>query len=90
MIKLRLYIVGKTKRAEDTIKSVHDIFNGDGMEDYSLEVIDVVDDPDFAGKDRIFATPTLVKVFPEPARRIVGDLGKKDLVLHALGLVNIG
>ncbi|MET0531514.1 MAG: circadian clock KaiB family protein, partial [Microvirga sp.] len=36
------------------------------------------------------ATPTLVKVLPEPLRRIIGDLSDRDKVLAGLNLTPLG
>ncbi|MFC1886871.1 circadian clock KaiB family protein, partial [Thermodesulfobacteriota bacterium] len=63
-------------------------FQDEWSKEYSLEVIDVLDRPDLAGQDRIIATPTLVKVSPDPVRKIIGDLSMKGRILQALGLVN--
>ena len=87
MIHLRLYIIGKTGRSENTVNHLNEIFRDEWAEEYSLEVIDVIENPDLAEQDRIFVTPTLIKVSPEPAQRIVGDLRRKDLLLPGLGLV---
>ncbi len=53
---------------------------------YSLEVINVLDDPQRAQEDNILATPTLVRASPLPEKRVVGDLSDKDKLLSALGL----
>ena len=37
-------------------------------------------------EDRIFLTPTLVKLAPGPVERIVGTLSQTSLVLQLLGL----
>jgi len=37
-------------------------------------------------EDRIFMTPTLVKLSPGPVGRVVGTLSQTNLVLQALGL----
>jgi circadian clock protein KaiB len=54
---------------------------------YSLEIIDVLVEPELAEVDRILATPTVIKVAPEPEKRIVGSLGDREKVLTGLGLV---
>lgn len=41
---------------------------------YDLEVIDVYQQPGLARDNQIVATPTLVKVFPRPMRRFIGNL----------------
>ena len=44
---------------------------------YDLEVIDVYENPDATRELQIVATPTLVKMLPEPLRRIIGDLSEQ-------------
>jgi len=41
--------------------------------DYVLEVIDVYQQPHLARKNQIIATPTLVKEYPPPVRRFIGN-----------------
>lgn len=53
---------------------------------HEIEVVDVFAQPGRALVQKIFMTPTLVVVQPEPTRRLVGNLSETTLVLHALGL----
>ncbi len=39
-----------------------------------LEIVDVSDNPDVAEADSIMATPTLIRMSPLPALRLVGDV----------------
>ncbi len=86
MQELKLYLAGRTPKSltviEELTKLLKDVFDGH----YHLEVIDIIENPEQAEKDRILATPTLEKVSPEPVRRIIGDLSDKETVLLALGL----
>lgn len=52
---------------------------------YSLELIDVLTDPEQAEADHITATPTLVQVSPLPTRRIVGCLPSAQQIRDLLG-----
>jgi circadian clock protein KaiB len=45
-----------------------------------------VKDPEAAERDKILATPTLIKQLPPPLRRVIGDLSDKDKVLLGLEL----
>ena len=54
---------------------------------YDLEVIDVYQNPEATRELQIVATPTLVKMLPEPLRRIIGDLSDKERVLAGLNLM---
>ena len=53
---------------------------------HEIEVVDVFREPKRALADAIFMTPTLIKLAPSPARRIVGTLSQTQTVLQALGL----
>jgi circadian clock protein KaiB len=51
--------------------------------------VDVFREPKRALADGILMTPTLVKLAPSPARRIVGTLSRAQAVLQALGLETV-
>jgi circadian clock protein KaiB len=54
---------------------------------YDLEVIDIYQQPELLAGEQIVAAPTLVKKFPLPIRRFVGDMAKRRRVLVGLDLV---
>jgi circadian clock protein KaiB len=81
-----LYIAGDTPRSQDAITQLRrlcDLLGG-----AKLDVVDVVADPERAERDRILTTPTVVKVSPEPTRRITGDLSDHRRVLAGLALMH--
>jgi len=51
-----------------------------------LQVVDIIDEPDLAERDRIVAVPTLVKRLPAPQRQLVGDLADRDRLRAGLDL----
>jgi len=53
---------------------------------YTIEVIDLVVNPDLARGDQILAIPTLVRRLPEPIRKIIGSLSDTERVLVGLDL----
>jgi circadian clock protein KaiB len=69
---LRLYVAGRTARAEAAIEQVRAICEEGLAGRYELEVIDIYQLPALAQGDQIIATPTLVRVLPEPLRRYIG------------------
>ena len=81
---LKLYISGDSPRAKAAIANLERICREDLAGRYSLEIIDVLQDPGAAETDKILATPTLVKRLPPPLRRVIGDLSDKDKVLLGL------
>jgi circadian clock protein KaiB len=52
---------------------------------HDLEIVDLLVQPLRAMVDGIIVTPTLVKLFPLPVQRIVGNLNDTTKVLLALG-----
>lgn len=83
---LRLYLTGTTPRslrAVETIKALCEQFLKGR---YELEVVDLYQQPQRAKAAQIIAAPTLVKEFPPPLRRLIGDLTEPDRVLIALNL----
>jgi circadian clock protein KaiB len=51
---------------------------------FELEIVDVLQDPRRALDDGVLVTPTLVRLSPLPAVKIVGDLNEREQVLSAL------
>jgi circadian clock protein KaiB len=51
-----------------------------------FEIIDILENPEIAEQEKILATPTLVKRFPAPVRKVIGDLSQREKVLFGLGL----
>jgi circadian clock protein KaiB len=86
MYEFKLYVVGQTQKSLTVVWELTKLLKDAFGDQYNLEVIDIIENPEQAEKDRILATPTLEKVSPEPVRRIVGDLSDKEMVLPALGL----
>jgi circadian clock protein KaiB len=82
---LRLFVAGHSPGIERTLESLHDLLEQYLGQPYTLKVIDVVTHPDQAETNQVTATPTLVKVWPLPVRRIVGDLDNVDKILQMLG-----
>ncbi len=87
MHELKLYIVGETRNSKKLLEDLKVILKTELEEQYTLEVIDVLDHPQKAIEDEIFATPTLVKVQPPPVRKIIGDLTDREMVLEKLDLI---
>ena len=85
-VKLYLYMSGETPPSVASAYNLRVLLDKELKDQYSLEVIDVLDNPQRADEDNILATPTLVKASPLPERRVVGDLSDKEKILTALGL----
>ena len=84
--KLRLYITGKSPKAERAIANLTEICERALKGLYELSIIDVLENPQLAENEKILATPTLIKDLPPPLKRIIGDLSNSDKVLLGLDL----
>jgi circadian clock protein KaiB len=53
---------------------------------YEIEVVDVLDRPELAEEHGVLATPTVDRLAPLPARRVMGDLSDPHRAAAALEL----
>ena len=84
--ELRLYIAGQTPKSVLALKNINRYCRENLEGKYSIEVIDLLKNPQLAEGDQIFAIPTLVRKFPEPIRKIIGDLSNEERVLVGLNI----
>ena len=84
--ELRLYIAGETDKSVIVIGNLKKFCEQHLQGKYSIEIIDLLLQPQLAEGDQIFATPTLVKKVPEPIRRLLGDLSNEEKVLVGLNI----
>ncbi|MGC9400219.1 MAG: circadian clock KaiB family protein [Anaerolineae bacterium] len=86
LVSLKLYITGQTSRSEQAIVNLRRLCETYWADDYTIDIIDVLEQPRLAEENGIVATPTLIKVAPPPVRRLIGDLSATRKVLVGLGL----
>ena len=84
---LRLYVVGSSPKSSRAIANLKAICEAHLKDRYALTVVDLYVHPERAKDDQIVVAPTLVRQFPLPARRMIGDLSHTERVLDALELV---
>ena len=86
--ELRLYVAGQTPKSLAAFANLKKIceehLKGDN---YHIEVIDLLKNPQLASGDQILAIPTLVRKLPQPIRKIIGDLSNTEKVLVGLNLL---
>jgi circadian clock protein KaiB len=87
ILQLRLYVAGQTPKSILALKNITDYCKEHLEGRYTIEVIDLIRNPQLAQGDQIFAIPTLVRRVPEPIRKIIGDLSNKERVLVGLNIV---
>ncbi len=84
--ELRLYVAGQTPKAITAFDNLKRICEEHLAGQYSIEVIDLLKNPQLARGDQILAVPTLVRKLPVPVRKIIGDLSNTERVLVGLDL----
>jgi len=83
---LRLYVAGKTPKSVTALNNLKKYCETHLKGQYSIEVIDLLVQPQLAEGDQILAIPTLVRKMPEPMRKIIGDLSNEEKVLVGLDI----
>jgi circadian clock protein KaiB len=84
---LRLYVAGQTPKALTAFTNLKKICENQLKGKYSIQVIDLLKNPQLGGEDQILALPTLVRKLPVPVRKIIGDLSDTERVLVGLNLL---
>lgn len=82
---LRLFVCGHSIATERTLQALHQLLEESLHHPYTLKIIDVSQHPELAELDQVAATPTLVKVWPRPVRRLVGSLDSVEQLLRVFG-----
>jgi circadian clock protein KaiB len=82
--QLRLYVAGQTSKSALALENLKRLCETHLAGRYQIEVIDLLVNPKLAAGDQILAVPTLVRKFPEPMRKIIGDLSNEERVLVGL------
>ena len=84
--ELRLYVAGQTRKSLAAFANLQQICEEHLQGRYTIEVIDLLKQPQLARGDQILAIPTLVRKLPVPIRKIIGDLSNTDKVLVGLDI----
>jgi circadian clock protein KaiB len=84
--ELRLYVAGQTPKSVAAFSNLKKLCEEHLAGKYTIEVVDLLKNPQLAKGDQIIAIPTLVRKLPEPMRKIIGDLSNTVRVLVGLDL----
>ncbi|MEI9945269.1 MAG: circadian clock KaiB family protein [Chitinophagaceae bacterium] len=84
----RLYITGASPNSSRAISNLKAFFEKNLEKRYQLQIIDVYQQPHIAKSVDIVALPLLIKKFPLPERRLIGDMSNTEKIFKSLGLVN--
>ena len=84
--RLKLFIMGHSSKSLKAIVNLRRMCHCHLGDQVEVQIVDVLNEPELAEQEQIVVTPTLVKVAPEPACRIIGDLSETERVLQVLGV----
>jgi circadian clock protein KaiB len=77
---LKLYVIEKSPGTIDMVKNLKSLLDTGLKQSYSIEIIDILANPEIVVQDKILASPTLIKTLPLPEKRIVGKLLYSNLI----------
>lgn len=80
---LRLYIAGSAPRSISAVNNVTQLCKK-YLVDFELQIIDIYEKPNLVWEDQIIAIPTLIKILPTPAIRLIGDMNDAHMVLTGI------
>ena len=83
---LHLYVAGLSPRSQKAIENIRKICSEHLPGQCELTIRDIYQDPILAKNGQILAAPTLIKEWPLPLRRFVGDMSDANKLLVGLDL----
>ena len=84
--ELRLYVAGQSPKSLEAFANLKEICEEHLAGRYTIEVVDLLENPQLAKGDEIVAIPTLVRKLPEPLCKLVGTLKDTERTLVGLQL----
>jgi circadian clock protein KaiB len=85
--KFQLYVAADSQNSAQAMANLGAICRKYLPGRYEIEIVDVFLEPQRALAEDIRMTPTLLKIWPRPVQRIVGNLSQLQRVLDTLGLI---
>ena len=83
---LKLYITGASPNSIKAVNNIKVICEKYLQHRYNLEIVDVYQEPQVAKTEQLVALPLLIRLFPLPVRRLIGNISNTHKVLEGLEL----
>lgn len=84
--EIRLYVAGRSARADRALENLEAICREHLSGDVHIEVVDLLERPQLAEDEQIFAVPTAIRRLPTPVRKVIGDLSDTERALVGLDI----
>jgi len=86
LFKFRLYVAGDASNSTQAIANLKALCSEHLPQRYEIEIVDVFREPKRAMAEGVLLTPMLVRVSPDPVRKIVGNLSQSQPLMQMLEL----
>lgn len=84
--RFSLFVSGATLKSARAISNIKAICDTHLAGKYRMEIVDIYQQPERLTSDQLVALPTLIKRYPLPVRKFIGDLSDTRAVINGLGL----
>lgn len=84
---IRLYVVRQNAKVNEAVEKFRNFLKKNTILHHEFEIIDVLENPTAADNDKVFATPTMIRVSQNQSTRIVGDISDPEKMATLLGLL---
>jgi circadian clock protein KaiB len=81
-----LFITGASPNSVRAINNLKQLCEEHMAGRYELRIIDVYQQPAIAAKEQIIALPLMIRKYPLPERRLIGDMSETTKILKTLGI----
>ena len=83
---LHLYVSGMSPKSLEAIQNIKQLCDKYLKDAFELEIFDIYKNPELASEQSIVFSPSLIKLFPEPRKILIGTLHDTEKVMKALGI----
>ena len=87
-LHLRLYVAGDAPNSVAAVRHLRTLL-ASYPSHVTLEIIDVLQNPEPGSREGVLVTPTMIKLAPSPVRRIIGNLKDTEALISVLGLMSV-
>lgn len=84
---LRLFIAGMTVENQTSIVCLKKELSERLGRNYTLEIIDVFEHPELAESEKIIATPTLLRILPDPIQQVILNLNMDQKLIYGMDMI---
>jgi circadian clock protein KaiB len=82
--RLRLYVSAATPNSSNAIVNIRSFCERFLPGQYELEILTISENVPQAALDQVVAAPTLIRLWPMPVRRFIGDMSNSQRLLQGL------